>query len=218
MAGLRPDASIGRYLGRSGCVPSCGTCRGVPSGSPSCAATGVPWRKTDCWSNIGGPTVGLSIELATDDDAGTADEQERRAGPGAWPRLARKAPGMMCERALSRTTQGSLLAGKQSRPGLHRRLPRPAHPVPAARPVHRVVDRQARLRAAGDDVKLRAFGSIMLEHVPGAAVLAESRDLTVVTAPAAGMTTPILPVGPQGRPGRGCPAVAGQVRRSGAGA
>ena len=56
--------------------------------------------------------------------------------------LAQKALDMMCERALSRETQGEPARRQAVRAGLHRRLLRPARAVPAVRALHGVGDRQ----------------------------------------------------------------------------
>ena len=62
--------------------------------------------------------------------------------------MAQKALDMMCERALSRETAGQPARRQAVRAGLHRRLLRPARPVPAVRALHGVGDRQVqRLQA-----------------------------------------------------------------------
>ena len=57
--------------------------------------------------------------------------------------MASKALDAMCERALSREVAGRDPRRQAVRAGLHRRLLRPAHAVPAVRALHRVDDRQA---------------------------------------------------------------------------
>ncbi len=68
--------------------------------------------------------------------------------PCAPSACRQKALDMMCERALSRETAGQPARRQAVRAGLHRRLLRPAHAVPAVRALHRVGDRQVqRLQA-----------------------------------------------------------------------
>ena len=63
--------------------------------------------------------------------------------------MAQKAIDMMCERALSRETAGQPAGRQAVRAGLHRRLLRPADPVPALRALHGVGDRQVQRLQAG---------------------------------------------------------------------
>ena len=63
--------------------------------------------------------------------------------------MAQKALDMMCERALSRETQGSLLADKQFVQGYIADSYAQLHPVPAVRAVHGVGDRQVQRLQAG---------------------------------------------------------------------
>ena len=66
---------------------------------------------------------------------------------------------MMCERALSRETAGRPAGRQAVRAGLHRRLVRPAHAVPAVRALHRVGDRQAQRLPQGPQGHRRGEGA-----------------------------------------------------------
>ena len=72
--------------------------------------------------------------------------------------LSRKALDMMCERALSRETQGSRLVGQAVRAGLHRRFVRAAAAVPVDGALHRVGDRQVQRLQEGAQGHRRGEG------------------------------------------------------------
>ena len=64
----------------------------------------------------------------------------------ARSRWCKKALRMMCERALSRRTQGEAARQEADGAAVRRRLVHPARAVPAARALHRVADRQGATR------------------------------------------------------------------------
>ena len=72
--------------------------------------------------------------------------------------MAQKALDMMCERALSRETQGSLLADKQFVQGYIADSYAQLDAVPAVRALHRVVDRQAQRLPQGPQGHRRGQG------------------------------------------------------------